>query len=232
MSHANSTERTVRFYIEDRALGDVESANEESLPARSPPPPTPSPTHSVSTVSSTGPWTPPSPGFMVLESKGHSPLPSSTVTPKIHPCLSSGSIISWDMSKSPDTVPGLMHEGDDPAASGPAGPLTCLMLRNDAIPDWPVYVEAGVQATALTVMEVLHALYEHLSSDVEGEYYRGKSQEVQKAVSKAFKRRDKPQGTGLQRIDFLPGRQFHGLRAKPDSEINSNGVWEFRFDVG
>ncbi|KDR72150.1 hypothetical protein GALMADRAFT_775361 [Galerina marginata CBS 339.88] len=230
MDSSMHEKRMVRFSAQDKAHGDGDDVSEELASAWSPPPLMPSPTNSISTESSDWLSTPEDAPHIVLDSKGLLSL-DSTRTPKISPSLLSSSILSWDMSREPMTVDALIAVGQDTAVSVSSVPLKRLILKNDAIPNWPLDIQAHTQDAILTNMVVFLALFDHLEQYVSGEYYTRQPLNVQKAASKAFHRRDPRRETGLRRIDFLPGRNFLGLRVKADSQLNDDGVWVLKFDV-
>jgi len=172
----------------------------------------------------------------MLESKGSFSPPHSKIVPRLHPSLASGVLLSWDMAKNPDDLVGLTNDVDDVAASlHPTPGLRCLMLTHDAIPQWPLYIEAEPNQRFLSVQKVFKALYEHLKKPTSRGDFGGLSQDAQKVVLSAYRaRRNEP--SGVLRIDYLPGRIFHGLRLKGKASDDDYGdddcVWEFRFDVG
>lgn len=237
MDYAPPTPKSVRFHVEDDKLDEDEDdmSDDPCIPRSPPPPSTPSPTRSGSTVSSNGVLTPPSPGFtLLMESKGASPTPESSGIPKLHPALCpSTSALTWDIAEDPVDLPALAMDGDDPAASLHSRyPLARLVLTNETLPEWPLYIAAPPGGKYLTVTQVLETLRQHLLKFVSGDHVQSQTSEKQQAIYKAYKLRLKcwPQSEkGIVRLDYLSGRTFQGLCVIGPQE--SDMEWEVRFDV-
>lgn len=248
MIREHQTDKTVRFSLEDLDI-EVEETEESdgegvSTPLRSPPPatPTPSPTFSVSTLeSSSGPLTPPpnQPMPRAFDTKGI-PFPESLVArspaiPKLAPVLISAFPLRWDMNENPAKMINKLPEdgGNDPAGTMPSGEqIRQMQVVHEAFADWPLCITSSDGLSVLTVHQVLLSIHGHLQKMVSAEYFESTSRSVQKDVCDRYKERMKsiPRGSskvGLQRIDYLPGRVYVGLKVRAETD----GNWEFVLDT-
>lgn len=193
-----------------------------------PPPNTPSPSYSQSSLpSTTGPYTPPTPNKL-LPPHAFSPVnkspviphfvpttPTSPAPPSLHDLLANPQGARLDVAFPPHPDRLRIHQSHlSMAATHP--PAKVMKVVAAGLP-WCITVEPTTTSSPfVTVLDVLHALYASLHKPIKQAEFDAVSQSYRDMISKAWHRRlDKipsrsdekaERARGVRRMDFLLGK--------------------------
>jgi hypothetical protein len=174
--------------------------------------PSPSPTHSLSTASTDGPFTPPSAPCASFDSNSKEPQNEDKL--QLHPAVLTPDTI-WDMFKRPtkDVIPELILYANDPFVVCNLHKLTSIELIHPRLPSWPIRIDLR---EPLTVQAVYAKIYRHLNEPLNGlelGHYGGRDEILRTYTQRCQARRLDTTKEVLRRIDCMGyNRAFHGLR--------------------
>ncbi|KAJ3507850.1 hypothetical protein NLJ89_g6073 [Agrocybe chaxingu] len=168
---------------------------------------TPSPTNSLSTVSTSGPLTPPP------NSVSDPNSPTSVPGIAIHRSLAAPTMIPWDVTRDPSdegTIPDLKNIGDKAAICNNGHPLKTIRIRLPAI---GVAVDVHGARNRVTIRDVLRGIYAELQNAPRDDIWSSLPKDFKDAVNRTHKQRSPERDDWLRYIDFLGHNvNFQGLR--------------------
>lgn len=140
--------------------------------------------------------------------------PVQTAIPHLHSLLDASSPgLVWDVRTKPKELRVIGSASHDISPNVLSFPL--LANASDHIriisPDFPWTIEIGPKYQGITSSEVLHALYDLLSSDLEDSTWTLASERKRASIVRAWKRRSDP-GPRIRKVDWLGTHyMFKGL---------------------
>jgi len=185
---------------------------------------TPSPTHSVSTVSTDGPFTPPAAGptlrFGSLSLEPNSPERESSTSynrDRVYPhplLIHPNGDIRWDIldheAPSSRTIPVLKYHGSEKAIVFNPQRFTHITFVSPLIPQWPLYVDIREITTLSGLMEAIHD-HLHQPSNEDLTHNRN-ANKIWEAYSNRRQNKGITTAEPLRRVDYFLGRcTFRGL---------------------
>lgn len=173
----------------------------------------PSPTHSLSTASIDGPFTPPSAPYASFDSNSKEFHNEEGKLQLHHAVLNPDTI--WDMFKRPtkEVIPGLILYANDLFVVRNPHELTSIELVHPRLPSWPIRINLREPPT---VQAVYAKIYRHLNEPLNGPelgHYGRRDGILVTYTQRCQERRLDTAKEVLRRIDCMGyNRVFHGLR--------------------
>ncbi|KAL0946664.1 hypothetical protein HGRIS_012854 [Hohenbuehelia grisea] len=209
-------------------------------------PPTPSPSYSITSLPSPrGPITPPdafpshhlglpgpSPYKYALPERSSRASTSPLHSPlSIHPALASSHspLLKWDLTFPPSAAGSLTGRPIIPSDRATSVPLSSITILLPHI-RWPIKVYASYRGGAITITDILNAIYDTLRENVASSDYHALPRQEQKRVTASYENRYRriksnrgyaeEKSQGVKKVDFLMGKtRFMGLStsgSRPD----------------
>ena len=244
---SSSSRRRVTFMDTDTIISIPHTPSETVSEIEDPQiaPPLHSPHSTTSTLSTSGPYTPPSnsEGDILIQGRGvdsFTPTLSDSVDPLealdtykphgllLHKCLTTSNPAHWDMLIDPQTPPRLQalvqfgHHFMTPDAFPDS--VSKIRINCDILP-WPITIDIKQDADCSPRIEdIFESIYVSLWKLASSADFKDQTTERQHRILQAYRRRSSQpsvagERAGLRRIDFLDGQtMFLGL--SPGSRVD------------